>query len=118
MKIERTNIVELFNGSIKIGQSSLVKDQVVVNKKDLEDLESENEKLKDIVEEISNFQPYPEKIFTPIDDVDYDKIDKLLEKEFGFRIDRLSGQIGRELWNRVSAEIKRKWRSYEQSTEK
>lgn len=40
--------------------------------------------------------PYPENIFKPLGDEDYKKIHKLLKKN-GYTLDRLSGNIGRDI---------------------
>jgi hypothetical protein len=55
---------------------------------------------QEIVEKIEKMKnPYPSEIFTPISKSDLLKINKLLIKELGFPIDRLSGNLGRTIWD-------------------
>ncbi len=50
--------------------------------------------------------PYPKDIFTPLTKKQYAEINGLLREHFGFPIDRLSGNIGRELWKLIISQIK------------
>jgi len=50
--------------------------------------------------------PYPEKIFPPIEEEEWRRIDELLRKELGFPLDRVSGNIGRIVWNNLMEDVK------------
>ena len=56
-------------------------------------------KVKEVIEWVEelDYNPYPENIFLPIPQEQYDKIHELLKKEMGMPIDRLMGHIGRKL---------------------
>lgn len=57
------------------------------------------------VNEIEN--PYPEDLFAIIPKEDYKKINELLIKEMGYPLDRLSGNIGRQLLMGIKAEMRK-----------
>ena len=55
--------------------------------------------LKRIVESIRRIpNPYPEDIFTPIDSATLKEIHELLQREMNMPLDRLSGEIGRRVF--------------------
>ena len=56
------------------------------------------------VEEL-DYNPYPEDVFLPIPQEQYDKIHELLKKEMGMPIDRLMGHIGRKLRKNIFYDI-------------
>ena len=61
------------------------------------------EKLIQFLEEKN---PYPEEIFPPIPEEDFNKINDLLKRKMGYPIDRLSGNIGRRLYKSIIEVIK------------
>ena len=52
----------------------------------------------EFLERLLTSDPYSEDIFLPIPKEDFTKINELLKKELGYPLDRLSGNIGRELY--------------------
>ena len=52
----------------------------------------------EFLERLLTSDPYSEDIFLPIPKKDFTKINELLRKEVGYPLDRLSGNIGRELY--------------------
>lgn len=78
--------------------------QINIGVKDYE----ENQRLREALDR----DPYPEKIFIPLTDLELKNVDKVLKVELGFRLDRLSAQIGREilkgLRNSIASEAKQK----------
>jgi len=72
--------------------------------------------LLSLIEKLRQKNPYPKTIFPEITVEEYKKINELLIKNLGFPLDRLSGNIGRKVWNICLDEIKEKvinlkWRS-------
>ena len=62
----------------------------------LKRLPSENEIYKKLKKEIKVIQnPYPEYLFTQMTDKEWLKINKLLKKEMGFPLDKVSGNLMR-----------------------
>lgn len=45
--------------------------------------------------------PYPKDIFPEITEEEWKKIDKLLRKEMGFSLDRVSANISRKMWDNM-----------------
>lgn len=66
----------------------------------------QGEKCRQKVDTLISQNPYPEEIFTPIPKEDFIKIDDLLKKELGYPLDRLSGNIGRKLYNSIIETLK------------
>jgi len=52
----------------------------------------------EFVERLLTSDPYSEDIFLPIPKEDFNKINNLLKEEMGYPLDRLSGNVGRELY--------------------
>ena len=52
--------------------------------------------------------PYHEDIFPEISSEEWKTIDKLLQKNLGFPLDRVSGNIGRTVWRGVLRQLKRR----------
>jgi predicted transcriptional regulator len=52
----------------------------------------------EFLERLLTSDPYSEDIFLPIPKKDFTKINELLNEEMGYPLDRLSGNIGRELY--------------------
>ena len=57
-----------------------------------------NKEAIEFLEELITSNPYPEDIFLPILKKDFIKSNDLLKKEMGHSLDRLSGNMGRELY--------------------
>ena len=55
--------------------------------------------------------PYPTDIFTEITDEEWKNINKILEKELGFPLDRVAGNINRKLWNNMREWFKERVKS-------
>jgi len=58
----------------------------------------EIEEVITFLERLLTSDPYSEDIFLPIPKEDFTKINELIKKEMGYPLDRLSGNIGRELY--------------------
>ena len=43
--------------------------------------------------------PYPQDIFIPLTNAQWRRLNKLIKKELGFPLDKLSGEIGRKLYD-------------------
>jgi len=44
---------------------------------------------------------YPEDVFPNITNEEWQKIDKIIQKEMGFSLDRISANINRKIWNNM-----------------
>ena len=64
------------------------------------------EKYEQIVKEMKLNNPYPESIFPEIPTNDLAIIHDFLRREMGFPIDRLSGHLGRKIYNSIIEELK------------
>jgi hypothetical protein len=67
------------------------------------------EKIIKILDELKKINPYPEKLFPQITKKDFTKIDNLLSKKMGFRIDKLSGNLGRKIYKSIIEDVKDKF---------
>jgi hypothetical protein len=61
---------------------------------------------KELLERLPK-NPYPEDIFTPITVIEWKKLNKLIKKEMGFSLDRVSGDLMRRGWNNCLDEVKK-----------
>jgi len=59
-----------------------------------------------LLEKLSK-NPYPEDIFTPLTKQDWKKLAEIIEKEMGFSLDRVGGDLMRRGWNNCLDEIKK-----------
>ncbi|MDL1957001.1 MAG: hypothetical protein LWW95_08165 [Candidatus Desulfofervidus auxilii] len=68
-----------------------------------------------LIEKVRKENPYPESVFPEISLEEYKKINELLIKHLGFPLDRLSGNIGRKIWNicldQIKKYLKETWRN-------
>ena len=55
-----------------------------------------------LIQFLEKENPYSEDVFLPIPKEDFDKINDLLKKEMGYWIDRLTGNIGRRLYESIT----------------
>jgi len=53
-------------------------------------------------EKLLTSDPYSEDIFLPIPKKDFTKINELLKREMGYPLDRVSGNVGRELYKSLN----------------
>jgi len=67
-------------------------DEIIILLKRGEKIEGE------LIQFLEKENPYPEDVFLPIPEEDFDKINDLLKKEMGYSIDRLFGNMGRKLY--------------------
>jgi len=75
-------------------------DEIIILLKRGEKIEGE------LIQFLEKENPYPEDVFLPIPEEDFDKINDLLKKEMGYSIDRLFGNMGRKLYKSIIEIIK------------
>ena len=65
------------------------------------------EKIEEnLIQFLKKENPYPKDIFLPISKEDFNKINNWLKKELGYPIDRLSGNLGRNIYKSIIEKIK------------
>ncbi len=68
--------------------------------------EKDIEKIEKIIDSVPN--PYPEDLFSPIDKKLFPHIDNYLQKQFSVSLARLSGNIGRFVFENTKKDIIKK----------
>ena len=72
----------------------------------LAEKEARIKELEEGLRGMADRQPYPEDIWLPVSSDELKRVHDMLQKEFNMPLDRLSGHIGRILYNGVSAAAK------------
>ena len=77
------------------------------NANDVIKLLKRGEKIeKGLIQFLKKENPYPEDVFLIIKKEDFDKINNLFEKELGYSMDRLSGNMGRRIYKSITEILK------------
>lgn len=66
-----------------------------------------DETLKNIIDEIDENKAFPKDIFLEVSDLEIQRINEMLKREFGFSLDRLSAFIGRKHYKNIKQIIQK-----------
>jgi len=73
----------------------------------IELLEQGRELKENLIQFLERKNPYPEDVFLVIKKEDFNKINNLFEKELGYPIDRLSGNMGRRIYKSIIEDLRK-----------